>query len=224
MSPAGIVDAARARGINVLGICDHNSARNVPYVLRAALGTGVVILPGLEVCSREEVHVLTFFDTEEAALAMQEVVYARLEGTNNPDVFGMQVVANELGEVEGFEERLLIGATGLSIDEIAAQARALGGLVVPAHVDRQAYGLVGQLGFIPPTLDADALEISYRIKAARARETIPGTERFALVTGSDAHDLPDLGRAITRFYLETRSLGEVRMALAGQGGRRAEVD
>jgi PHP family Zn ribbon phosphoesterase len=224
MSPAGIVEAARAKGINVLGVCDHNSARNAPYVVRAARGSGVVILPGMEVCSREEVHVVTLFETTEAALAMQETVYAALEGKNNPGVFGMQVVANELGEVEDFEERLLIGATTLSIDAIAARVRELGGLVIPAHIDRQAYGLVGQLGFIPPGLDADALEISYRIKAAQARATIPGTEAFPLVTGSDAHDLPDLGRAVTRFHLETRTLAEIRMALRGEGGRRVEID
>jgi PHP family Zn ribbon phosphoesterase len=160
----------------------------------------------------------------DAALAMQETVYAALAGKNNPDVFGMQVVANERGEVEDFEERLLIGATSLSIDAIAARAHALGGLVIPAHVDRQAYGLVGQLGFIPPDLKADALEVSYRMKAGAARATIPGIGAFPLVTSSDAHDLPDLGRAVTRFYLETRSLAEIRMALRGEDGRRAEID
>ena len=223
MSPTGIVAEAGRKGIDVLAVCDHNSARNVEAVSRAARGTGVVIVPGIEVCSREEVHVLTLFETVEAVLAMQRVIYDHLDGTNDPDTFGMQIVANELDEVEGFEDRLLIGATDLSIEDVIEHAHRLGGLAIPAHIDREAYSLVAQLGFIPPGLPADAMEVSYRGDAEVIRRTVMGVEAYPLITSSDAHDLPDIGRARTRLSMATRSLAEIRRALAGTDGRSAEI-
>jgi len=223
MSPRDIVDAALARGINIIAVCDHNSALNVPYVVRAAEGRGLVVIPGMEVCTREEVHLLALFETLEAVNAMQEDVYRTLAGENDEDAFGMQVIANENSEVEGFEKKLLIGACGMSLEEAINRIHELKGLAIPAHIDRERFSLVGQLGFIPPGLPADAMEISWHTTPEEAIERIPDAGRYPLITNSDAHHLTDVGKAITRFYLERRTFDEIKMALRGSEGRRVEI-
>jgi PHP family Zn ribbon phosphoesterase len=176
----------------------------------------------MEVNSSEEVHTLAIFDNEEQALAMQALVYRRLKGTNRPELFGDQVVANEFDEVEGFNDRMLIGATHLGVYEIVREVHRLGGLSIASHVDRPSFSVLSQLGFIPPDLAVDALEISRHLSRAAARSKIPGIADFPLVASSDAHFLEDIGQAHTSFFLEAPNVKEIRMALEGESGRRVE--
>ncbi|MCX6143805.1 MAG: PHP domain-containing protein, partial [Ignavibacteriales bacterium] len=94
MSPRSIVAQARKQGVAVIAICDHNSAENVPAVIKSAEGAGVAVLPGMEICTCEEIHLLAIFDNLGAVDQMQAQVYRHLDGRNDPDVFGMQVIAN----------------------------------------------------------------------------------------------------------------------------------
>ena len=149
MSPRRIVAEARLRGLDLIAVTDHNSAENARAALRAAEGTPAV-LPGLEVCSSEEVHVLALFDSLEAALALQEEVYRGITAANDPERFGLQVIANEHDEVlTGFDEHLLAGATAWSVESVVEAIHDVGGLAVAAHVDREGFGIIGQLGMIP---------------------------------------------------------------------------
>ena len=127
MSPRAIVEKCLERGVDVIGVCDHNTAENVGAVMRAGAQRGLHVLPGMEINSREEVHTLAIFDSESQALAMQELIYAHLKGTNRPELFGDQVVANEFDEVEGFNDRMLIGATQLGLDEVIREVHRLEG-------------------------------------------------------------------------------------------------
>ena len=160
MSPRKITAEALQRQVGLIAVTDHNSTRNVEAVMQASAGTPLVVLPGMEVCTAEEVHVLAIFDNLASALALQSLVDDHLEGRNNPDVFGLQVVANRDDEVEGFEERLLIGATTLPLENVVEAIHENGGLAVAAHIDRESFSVIGQLGFIPPGIDFDALEVS----------------------------------------------------------------
>jgi len=218
MSPAAIVKRAKARGVHVLGICDHNSAENAPAALEAARRYGVHVLPGMEVTSSEEVHLLALFDALEPAGELQEIVYRHLPGENDEEVFGMQVVVNADDEVLGFNRKLLIGATTLRLEEIAEIIRSKGGLAVAAHIDRESFSLIGQLGFIPDDLILDALEISpdlsYGEAARRYNPTLP------LIHSSDAHKTEEVGRCCTTFFLEKVSIEEIKKALREQEGRR----
>ncbi len=220
MSPRAIVDASLRRGLDLIALCDHNSAENAGAVLRAGAAAGLNVLPGLEINSVEEIHVLAVFDTEEQALAMQELVYGVLSGSNRPEIFGDQVVANEFDEVEGFNDRLLIGAAGMSVGEVARQIHRLGGLSIASHVDRPSYSLLGQLGYVPEELDLDALELSPRTDPEAFQRDFPdiGLRGLPLVASSDAHTLRDLGIAWTYFEIEAAEVGELRRAFRGAGG------
>ena len=215
MGPLSIVREARRKGLDVIGICDHNSAENVPAVARTAEKECMCVIGGMEVASREEVHILALFDRNDELRALQDIVHAHLCGTNDQKLYAEQVIVNEEEEVLGFSTKLLIGATDITIDKLVELIHEFGGLAIAAHVDRQAFGIIGQLGFIPEGLPLDALELADPCK----RDTIPDTARFPFITSSDAHTLQNIGRRYTTFLMENVSVEEIRKSLSGKGGR-----
>jgi hypothetical protein len=223
MSPRDVVRRSREAGLDLIAVCDHNSCENAGAAMREGRRAGVAVLPGMEVCSREEVHILALFDLLEQALAMQAFVYAGLAGENQPELFGFQVVANEENEVLGENPRLLIGATAYSLEEIVHRTHALGGLSISCHVDRPANGIINQLGFIPPDLKLDGVEVSYRIPLGQARERCPLIGALPCITSSDAHFLKDIGRAATVLEMAAPSLCEIGRALRAEMGRGVVV-
>ena len=224
MSPKKIIAKSLERQLDLIAICDHNTAENAAAALREGTRKGIAVLPGMEICSREEVHLVTLFKKIEDALKMQEFIYAHLPGKNQPEVFGHQVVADEHDQVLGENPRLLIGATQLSLLEIVEKAHHLGGICISSHVDRPSYSLIGQLGFIPEDLHLDAVEVSYRVPLDKALTEVPGIKNYPCVTSSDAHFLSDIGKTWTEFILAAPTLQEIRMALAGTEGRRVLTD
>lgn len=219
MSPRAVVAKSLEERLDVVAVCDHNSSENVLHVINAARGTPLKVLSGMEISSREEVHLVALFDKWDVLLKLQAWVYDHLPGRNEESVFGCQAIVNELDEVEGFNERLLIGATELSIDEIVANVHDLGGLAVASHIDRQGFGIISHLGFIPPGLHLDALEVSAAMGLKEARREFAELYRMAFIEASDAHFIRDIGRGSTRFLLEDATVEEFKMAFRKQRGR-----
>ncbi|MGD8257795.1 MAG: PHP domain-containing protein, partial [Desulfobacterales bacterium] len=125
MSPRKIVQRSLNVGLDMIALCDHNSVENAGATIHEGKKQGLAVIPGLEICSKEEVHILALFDALDCALEMQKHVYANLPGKNNPEVFGHQVVANELDEVISENSRLLIGATRLGLHDIVKKTHTL---------------------------------------------------------------------------------------------------
>jgi signal transduction histidine kinase len=219
MHPAALVDAAVRAGLDSVAVCDHNSAENAAAVQRAGASTGLSVIPGMEITTAEEVHILGLLPNLEAAMALQERVYQALPGRNNADVFGTQVIANEFSEVLGFNERLLSGATTLSLDQAIAAIHDLDGLAIASHVDREGFGIIGQLGFIPPGLPLDALEVSRRMPLPLARASFAPKGEYPILCASDAHEPKDIAGAATFVFMEEATLAELRRALTGEDGR-----
>jgi PHP family Zn ribbon phosphoesterase len=151
------------------------------------------------------------------------LVYRNLHGKNNPEAFGLQVIVSENDEVEGFQDKLLIGAADLSVEEVVSYIHRLGGLAIASHVDRESYSVIGQLGFIPENLDFDALELSKNISYAEARRRFAEYNRYPFIKNSDAHFLNDIGESTTGYFLEEPSFGEIRKALQSVDGRKVEA-
>jgi len=224
MSPKRIAERARREKLDMLGICDHNSAENVRAAVRVGLENGIVVIPGLEVTTAEEVHIMAIFQNPEVALKLQRVVYRRLPaGTNKPELFGEQIIANELDEVEGYNPRMLSAATSLTVEELVAKIHELGGLAIASHVDRERNGIIGQLGFIPDGLAVDGLEISAVARLATIRESNPEIGKYPVIASSDAHFLNDIGKTRTAWTLAEPTLPEIRLALAGEKGRKLSI-
>jgi len=217
MVPTAIVRQARALGLDMIAICDHNAAENVAAVAEAGRRETVSVIPGIEVTSREEVHVLGLFGAEEDLARMQTVVHENLPGENDEETFGPQTIVDQWDQKVGVNTKLLIGATDLTLEQIVESIHELGGLAVAAHIDRPSFGLIGQLGFVPKGLAFDALEIS--------PEARPETrDDFPVVTSSDAHCLNDIGKSSTLFYVEAANFEEIGKALRGEGGRGVSTD
>ena len=224
MSPKRVVEKAVENNIDIIAICDHNSAENVQAAINVGADYKITILAGMEITSVEEAHILALFDNADAVLDLQKKVYENLAGENNEDVFGEQIIANEFDEVEGYNKRLLIGATALTIKTLVDEIHKRNGLAIAAHVDRQSFSIIGQLGFIPPDLELDALEISANINRSRAVERFPEINKFPLITSSDAHFLQDIGKVKTSFLLEEPTLNEIKKALIVEDGRKALME
>jgi len=216
MTPRAIVAQSISAGIDIIAVCDHNSAENVEATIRAAREKGLLVLPGMEISSKEEVHFLAIFERPEKVYDLQELVYRHLTGTNRPELFGDQVIVNEFDEVEGFNDRRLIGAVDLTLEEIAQEVKRLDGLGFAAHVDRPSFSISSQLGFIPPDIELDALE--YAREPDRRAKLAP--EELPVLMSSDAHFLKDIGRVHSSFLMGSPSFGEIRLALMGEAGRR----
>lgn len=219
MTPRAIVNRALEVGLNIVAICDHNTARNAQACMRADKHSQLVVFPGLEITTSEEVHILGIFENHEEADAVQDEVYARLYGVNDERAFGVQVVVNEFDEVEDLDDRLLIGATTLSSERVTKLIHSFNGLAIASHVDRSGFGIFGQLGFIPPGLEFDALEVSPRSGFEDVRRKFKQASDFPLITSSDAHYLTDVGLGYTEARLAAPSFKEFRMALTGSYGR-----
>lgn len=224
MSPREVVNAAIRKGMDLIGICDHNSAENVLAVKKAGERNGLTVIGGMEVASSEEAHILAFFHEDDDLLEFQEYVYRHLSGRNDEHSFGLQVIADDEDGVTGFCERMLIAATSLSAEAIVARVKASKGdsLIIAAHVDRESFSIIGQLGFIPPGLALDAVEVSARMTAAEALIKFPDCRNYPVVTGSDAHCPDDIGKRFTWLTLRDGTLREIKRALAGRDGRKAE--
>ena len=204
----------------MIAVCDHNSARNTAATRRAAEGTGLTVIPGVEITTSEEVHILGLFPADSDAEAVQEEVYARLVGQNDEKVFGYQVVVDEHDQVEDLDERLLIGATTLNAEKVVRLIHDCRGLAVASHVDRSGFGIFSQLGFIPDGLQLDALEISKRAGLESVCEKYPQCRDFPIITSSDAHSPEDVGAAVTLAMMAEPSFEELGKALGNRDGRR----
>ncbi len=215
MTPLNIVQGAKNCGLDIIGICDHNSCENVPYIKESAKNEGIWVTGGIEVTTREEVHILAYFENEEKLFAMQTFIYENLPGTNDENYFGSQFVVNEKDEIIANNEHLLIGATDLPIGSVVELIHSLNGLAIASHIDREGFGILGQLGFVPEDLDLNGYEVSSKDKI----DTYHGTYG-PLVTFSDAHQLVDIGRSSTDFIMADVNLEEMYKALCGIDGRR----
>jgi 3',5'-nucleoside bisphosphate phosphatase len=219
MTPPAVVEAALRRGLDMIAVCDHNSARNAPAVREAARGV-LAVLHGMEITTAEEVHVLGLFPDAEAALAAGEEVRATLPEADGAARrrFGEQTVCDAEGRAVGRERKLLAAASGFALPEAVRMISRHGGLAVAAHVDRPSFSVFSQLGLFPADAGFDAVEIS-ATGAVPAWAGLIAALTLPRLHSSDAHFLEEIGKGRTSLRLEEPTFPELARALAGAGGR-----
>jgi 3',5'-nucleoside bisphosphate phosphatase len=224
MIPPLIVQSALEKKIDLIAITDHNASANVRAVQQAADGTRLTVLPGMEVQSREDVHLLTLFETMDVLEIWQAQVDDALPNLpNDTDYFGEQFLVDETGDFIRSESRLLLNSTDFSIDEIFRRVTGLGGIVIPAHVERSSYGLFPSLGLISDEWKVLALEISRHTTPDKVAVTFPATRRYPLIQSGDVHRLDEfLGTTV--FTLNSPTLMEMRMAFNTIDGRSVCIE
>jgi PHP family Zn ribbon phosphoesterase len=217
MIPPVIVDEALKCDINLIAITDHNSTANIGAVMEAAKGTGLTVLPGMELQTREEVHVLCLFDGLAQAQAWQRCVDARYPDLlNDEEKIGEQYVVDATGNFIRKESRMLISNIDMSLEEAVEGANELDGLVIPAHVERRACGLLAVLGFAPPIFEA--LEVSHHMSVAEASRQFPDIKKFPVLQSGDVHSR-DGFLGLMEFEMQAPTIAEIRKAIRGEGKR-----
>ncbi len=197
MTPNNIVNMAALSGLNAIALSDHNSVGNVRAAMEVAKEVGITVVPGMEVETSEEVHILTLYPTIEAAESVACEVYKKLPDIKNrPEIFGEQIFMDNEDNITGYEEKLLISPTQMSVNDLFDLVKSVGGIFIPAHVDRHSYSVLTNLGFIPDDLDIKHIEVSRMTQDLdaflAAREELLKYEVFR---NSDAHYLADIAEA-----------------------------
>jgi PHP family Zn ribbon phosphoesterase len=224
MSPANIIKQAKKKGLDIIGIADHNSTRQAELVREMGEENGMLVLMGAEVNTKEEVHCLMFFDSIENLREFQKYLDAHLSNMkNDPVKFGDQVVIDRDENIVYVEDRTLFQSVNQSIEDVEKRCHELNGLFILAHVDRQKNSIYSQLGFIPDDLNIDAIEISKASDPQMFIQKHNELERFTILRSSDAHYLNDIGIKSSDFYIKVKSFEEIRMALKGIEGRKVII-
>jgi PHP family Zn ribbon phosphoesterase len=224
MTPANIVNRAVETGLQIIGITDHNSTKNALLTKKLGEKAGLFVLTGAEITTKEEVHCLVFFETEEQLMLFQQYIETNITFIPNPDGhFGYQPVVDEHDNITELVPHYLHAALKTGIDQLRQFVKSMNGLFIPAHVDRPANGLFSQLGFLPPGLNPDALGISKFSPKKYVIEHHNLPSELTLIRNSDAHFINQIGEIYTSFCMKEMTFNEIRMALHGQQNRRVEI-
>lgn len=207
MTPWNMVGMARIKGLDVIAITDHNAVLNAEDAMAAGAEYGVEVIPGIEITSREDVHILGYFYTLSDALCVGEEVYAHLADVkNNPSLFGNQIIMRNGDTPSGTLEKLLINATDLSIDDVCALVKKHHGIPIPAHINRGSNGMIGALGLMPFLPDYPVVEVYKGVDCPQY-----ATKGRFLLHSSDAHRLEDIQERVFELDSEPTAEGVLRL-------------
>ena len=192
MTPANIIKQAEKIGLDIIAITDHNSAKNIESALEIAKNSKVIVIPGMEVETSEEIHLLSFFPDLEKINKWEKIVYNNLPKIeNDEEYFGYQIITSSKDEYIAKEKRMLATATNLTINQVVKKVREIGGVIIPSHVDR-AYSIIKNLGFIPEELALKVLEISKNSNSEEIKNKFPFLNNYILLKNSDSHYLNEI--------------------------------
>lgn len=193
MTPNNLVNMAALLGFQLIAVTDHNACANTEAAVRAGCAAGITVVPGMELCTSEEAHIVCLFPTPAAALAFEREVARRSPPVRNrPEIFGRQLVLDADDALLREEDRYLLAAADLGAAEAAERVRALGGACFPAHIDREGYSLLSSLGAIPPEPGYRAVEISLRGDVPSLLRDHLELQHMLLLQNSDSHDLAQM--------------------------------
>lgn len=204
MTPNNIVNMARIKGLDVIAVCDHNCAENLPAMHTVAQQAGILLIPGMELNTAEEVHLLTYFSDLQTAVLFGKEIYDALPAIKNkPDFFGNQYIMDENDAIIGEQEKLLISSLPFTLDECVEMIRERGGVAVPAHVNKDANSLLANLGFFPDEIDFATIEVS------KCLPVLEDISLYNIIHNSDAHCLELISESENILKIEEKSEAEI---------------
>lgn len=191
MTPNDIVGMAMLNGLDMIAVTDHNSMANAGSVMKAAEGKGLIVLPGAEIETSEEVHVLCLFGSLKEALSFEADVSPHFSPLQNrTDIYGSQLLLDKNDNVMGELDRMLLASSTISFSDLQIMTMKHGGAFIPAHIDRDSMSVISNLGFLPPDMNIPVVEVSPRgVERGfieNNRRLFPGSR---VITSSDAHHL-----------------------------------
>jgi PHP family Zn ribbon phosphoesterase len=210
MTPCNIAGMAFVKKLDAIALTDHNSCRNCVSTKKVADRYGVLFVPGMELTTVEEIHVLCYFPTVEKAIQWDKYVYSRLQKIDNrPEIFGQQLILDENDDIVEQEDKLLINATNITFDEVFSIIQDYGGVAVPAHIDKNSNSLISQLGFVPENSTFSCFEVKDISSCDFLCENNPYLKTCNVLTSSDAHYLVDINEPINFIDIEEYNIPSI---------------
>lgn len=215
MTPNNIINMAFLKGLDFIAVTDHNCVENYEAIAKCGKSKGIIVVPGMEVETMEEVHLVCLFPNPEAAMAMQQIVFEALPDLENKEeIFGQQLIMDHEDNVKGTIDRMLITAAAISMEDVFSKVGELKGVVIPAHVDRDSYSVLSNLGAVPDYLDINYIEISRMCNYEEFMEEHPELTAYNHIKSSDAHYLWDMLERESFIDIERYSIGGLLEALS----------
>lgn len=214
MTPANLVGMAAVKGLDVIALTDHNSCKNCSAAMYHGANYGVTVIPGMELTTQEEVHVICLFPTLGNALAFDALVYDKLLPVpNREDIFGKQQIMDKRDQETGTVGNLLINATSISFDDVFPLVESHQGIAYPAHVDKASTSLISNLGFVPPGSTFSCAEFCDLTNLHRLRREHPYFETCNVICCSDAHYLEAIHEPEYQIYAESKKIPDILSAI-----------
>ncbi|KPU27839.1 phosphoesterase [Caloranaerobacter sp. TR13] len=209
MTPNNIVNMAYIKGLDIISVTDHNTVQNVEVIMKVAKKRDILVIPGIEVTTKEEVHILCYFRNTEDSKEFQDFIYRGLPNIkNNEKLFGRQLLMDENDNIIGKVDKFLLNSTKYTIKEINDLVNRLNGALVPAHVDKKSYSILANLGFIPNELNIKTVEVSsnYFSLSTKILNSLNG---YNILKNSDAHYLGDINEPVMFLDLEKKDINSL---------------
>ena len=220
MKAFDIISMAIRKGLNIIALTDHNCTKQVSVLMEMAQKANILVIPGLEVNTSEEIHCLVYFETIAQLTEFQLFIDIHLPAIKNiPELYGHQVWADENGDIIGEVDELLVVALTASFAEVANMVKSMGGLVVPAHIDRPINSILPFIESLPQSVLIDAIEVGKVSSFNKILAAHPILSKWNVMSNSDAHFLNDIGHSTTLFYLKELSFKEIKLAMHKKDGR-----
>lgn len=193
MTPNNIVNMSVLNGLEVIAITDHNSCKNCKALVEAGKKANLLVIPGMEICTNEDIHVICLFETVTDAENFSTYVYSNMPLIpHRPDIFGEQIIMNSNDIEISRESYLLLNATNISVNDILSTTNKYNGTAFPAHIDRSSYSVISSLGDIPPETGFNTIEISTKGNIEKIKSLHPIIKDKLILINSDSHYLENL--------------------------------
>lgn len=218
MTPNNIVGMSYLKGLDFIAITDHNTIGNVRACMKVAENSNVIVIPGMELETMEEAHFVCLFENIEMAEEFYSFSSQFFSGIKNrEDIFGVQAYMDENDEIIKTEEQMLVSALSCSIYDVVPKIREIGGIIIPAHVDKSSYSIISNLGMIPEDLNFKTVEISKRTDREHVLMKFPYLAEKRIITSSDSHYLGDIYEEEGKINIKEKSVKALFEYLKGEG-------
>lgn len=214
MTPYNLVNMAKILGLDAIALTDHNTAQNCRAAMKVGKSVGVTVIPGMELCTSEEVHVVCLFDGPENAESFSDYVLSTVPPVKNrPEIFGDQLIMDAEDGIIGTQELLLTTASGISADDVVKAVGEYGGFCYPAHIDRNSYSIISNLGMITPEMNFTAVEMTENADRDEYAAKYPIIKNMSVYVSSDAHYLENMREASHTLEAEENSIKAILNAM-----------
>jgi predicted metal-dependent phosphoesterase TrpH len=194
---------AYVKGLDIISVCDHNSCLNLPAAVALSRDLPIKVLPGMELETAEEVHCLCYFKNLDTAMDFGDFVAKNIPITPiNKKIYGSQDIYGERDEKTGEIGWLLSRATNISIGDAEKKVHKMGGLFIPAHFDKSSYSVSSNLGFLPPNVKVDGIEVFKSENLSKIYELngfLKPPVGVPVFYNSDAHSLGQINERVNYF-------------------------